>query len=166
MIEARAEVNCGARMYSFSPLSTAVTFPGMPHSVEIVDLLLAARANVNYREGFYRPLELLARLLCNCQRKPSILLAGIAACGGGTPLYVAGWFGNLEMVNRLLDARADPHIRNHQGQLYSDVMNIHNTFQPSRAMASRASPLPIERPLASRTSGPERPNAKCQFLQR
>ena len=31
MIESRAELNCGAGMYSFSPLSTATTFPGLPH---------------------------------------------------------------------------------------------------------------------------------------
>lgn len=134
MIESRAEPNCGAGMYSLSPLSTATTFPGLPHGREIIHLLLGARADVNYREGFYRPLGLLARLLCNLQRRPSALLRGIAGCGGSTPLYIAAWFGNPEAVNLLLQARADPELRNDRGVGYLEVLNHHNCIEASTAM--------------------------------
>ncbi|CAK9090336.1 Ankyrin-2 [Durusdinium trenchii] len=101
---------------------------------EIIHLLLGARADVNYREGFYRPLGLLARLLCNLQRRPSALLRGIAGCGGSTPLYIAAWFGNPEAVNLLLQARADPELRNDRGVGYLEVLNHHNCIEASTAM--------------------------------
>ena len=134
MIESRAEPNCGAGMYSLSPLSTATTFPGMPHGTEIMQLLLRARADVNYRESFYRSLAVSARLLCNLQRRPSVLVKGIADCTGSTPLYIAAWFGNPEAVNLLLQARADPEINNDRGERYLDVLNQHNCFNISTAM--------------------------------
>lgn len=124
MLEAKASVNVGAGMYSFSPLTTATLFREMPRNVETCHLLLDARADINYREGFYVVLNRLARGLCCLQRHPSTLLEGIASCNGGTPLYIAAWFGNPEMVNLLLEAKADPEIRNNRGESYLDALNF------------------------------------------
>eukprot|EP00913_Durusdinium_trenchii_P014008 g13153.t1 len=99
-----------------------------------MQLLLRARADVNYRESFYRSLAVSARLLCNLQRRPSVLVKGIADCTGSTPLYIAAWFGNPEAVNLLLQARADPEINNDRGERYLDVLNQHNCFNISTAM--------------------------------
>ena len=124
MLEAKASVNVGAGMFSFSPLSTASLFREMPRNVETCHLLLDAQADVNYREGFYVFLNRLARGLCCLQRHPSIFLDGVAACNGATPLFIAAWFGNPEIANLLLEARADPEIRNNRGRSYIEALNF------------------------------------------
>ena len=43
-----------------------------------------------------------------------------------TPRYIAAWFGNPEMVNLLLEAKADPEIRNNRGESYLDALNLGN----------------------------------------
>lgn len=126
MLEARAEVNVGRGMYCFSPLSTTTLFREMPQNTDTCWLLLKVRADVNYREGFYTSLNLFARLLCRFQRNPSPILDGIAGCNGATPLYISAWFGNPEMVNLLLQAGADPELRNCLGRRYMDALNINH----------------------------------------
>jgi len=124
MIDAQADVNVGRGMYCFSPLSTTTLYREMPMNTETCWLLLNARADVNYREGFYTPLNLFARLLMQFQRKPSPIVDGIAGCNGATPLYISAWFGNPEMVNLLLQAGADPELRNCLGRSYLEALNI------------------------------------------
>lgn len=122
MIQGRAEVNSGAGMYALSPLSTTTVFRHMPYNREIVSLLLEAEADLNYRESFYRPVAWFARCVCNIMRNPPALLRGIAENPGGTPVFTAAWFGNPEMVQILLDARADPTLRNIRNKTYLDVL--------------------------------------------
>ena len=69
----------------------------------------------NYREGFYSSLTMLARAACSVRAKPPALLRGIAGCAGATPVFIAAWFGNAEMVNVLLAMHADPDIPNSRG---------------------------------------------------
>lgn len=69
----------------------------------------------NYREGFYSSLTMLARAACSLRAKPPALLRGIAGCNGATPVFIAAWFGNAQMVNVLLAMRADPNIPNRRG---------------------------------------------------
>ena len=129
MIQGRAEVNSGAGMYALSPLSTTTVFRHMPYNREIVSLLLEAEADLNYRERFYRPVHCFARCVCNIMRNPPALFRGIAENPGGTPVLIAAWFGNPEMVQILLDARADPTLRNIRNKTYLDL--LHGSSCPS-----------------------------------
>ena len=40
------------------------------------------------------------------------------------PRFIAAWFGNPEMVNLLLEAKADPEIRNDRGTSYIEALNL------------------------------------------
>ena len=108
---------------SASPLHTIALSGDSPNDLRTARLLMERRADVNQiprPEGGWRILELISRAYDFCTDKPIVLLKFLSNCSA-TPL---GWCvvaDNEGLLIFLLQARADPEIRNHRGLRPIDI---------------------------------------------
>ncbi|CAJ1350356.1 unnamed protein product [Effrenium voratum] len=101
------------------PLANLAVYASVnPKSLTVADLLLDAKADVNMQydssHGIFRVLELVSRI--RVMFGSTSPLAHLMAEWTTTPLGYASFFGNDEMVDFLLKARADPEIPNARGR--------------------------------------------------
>lgn len=97
-----------------------------PYYIQIADILLEHGADINKKSKGVAPLHFAAKISKN--EKP-ILLKYLLEKGadpnirdfqGSTPLFVANFAGNKDVIDVLIKFGADPNIRNNKGILYKD----------------------------------------------
>ncbi|CAE7418562.1 ANKRD50 [Symbiodinium sp. CCMP2592] len=115
LIALRAEVNCKG----CTPLTTlAFMFQGHTHALDTAQVLLDAKADVNLPPTTstpFRVLEQMARAYSAVSKEPPFLVKFFSN-SSSTPLGYASLCGNVEYVDFLLRARADPQKRNRHGR--------------------------------------------------
>ncbi|CAJ1392411.1 unnamed protein product [Effrenium voratum] len=118
LLESQADVH-GSGGLGVTPLSLMIFFShGNPHWKETADLLMDAQADPN------KPIQLtglfrLFQLACQgwlMVRKESPLIVKIAAEANTTPLGLAALIGSDTMMQYLLDAGSQVHIRNNRSK--------------------------------------------------
>eukprot|EP00438_Fugacium_kawagutii_P003792 Skav211105 [mRNA] locus=scaffold3323:19083:36601:- [translate_table: standard] len=122
MIELRADVRGGrGGLGSASPLHSLANAGDSKNTLEVAQLLLESRANINQvcqPEGICRTIELMSRAYgqyCSLRGFESGAVVNFFRDSSTTPL---GWCVTMEnegLLTFLLCARADPEIRNNRG---------------------------------------------------
>eukprot|EP00435_Cladocopium_sp_Y103_P008227 s3145_g2.t1 len=121
LLEYRAEIDQKAALRGVGaaqPLAALGVFSSVnPHVLEVAQLLLDAKAFIDSQcpgRGVFHLVELLSRARIRCA-PPGSRLVRFFAEWSATPLGIACYFGGHEYVDFLLQAEADPNIRNHRG---------------------------------------------------
>ncbi|CAK9064662.1 unnamed protein product [Durusdinium trenchii] len=137
LLQSRASPNAPGRSsgLGMSPLSfLAITANSNPHALPIAQLLVAATADLNAQVrcgGIFRALELLSRAYLQIATPRSVLMMAMAE-QSTTPLGFACLFDCQQLVNFLLDARADAEVRNSRGHRPIDLVQSQEIAQVLR----------------------------------
>lgn len=113
------------------PLAALGVFSSVnPHALEVAQLLLDAKASIDSQcpgRGVFRLLELLSRIrVAPCAG--SRLVRFFTECSA-TPLGIACYFGGHEYVDFLLQAEADPNIKNNRGNTAFQLAHGENVLK-------------------------------------
>eukprot|EP00439_Symbiodinium_sp_Y106_P044700 s3545_g5.t1 len=126
LLELRADVNLSdGDLGQTAIVYLTIFFSGNMRGLEVADVLLRARADVNKISKIAPAVQVVeygARALKLFKKELPLLISWLAE-GSTTALGAACFFGSQEMVRVLLGARADPNIRNRRG---------HTPFQLAR----------------------------------
>ena len=119
LLALRADPNGGTGgAATIPPLGLLATEAANGNMFELAQLLLDKKANVNQRcepEGVCRMLELAARGVQLCSRGEPGLPVRVFSNMSTTALGFCALYDRVELADFLLQARADPEIRNHRG---------------------------------------------------
>ena len=127
LLECRGSPNClkaGGGLGGAQPLAfVALSANFHTHALEVADLLLTARADVNFQcqaGGIFRIAELTSRAYLQIAQPRSLLML-VMAEWSTTPLGFACLYGNSELVEFFLEARADVNAKNARGHVPMDL---------------------------------------------
>jgi len=104
-----------------------------PYSTEVAKLLISARADLNlqcHASGIWLAFELTSRAYLQVKSTVTSPLVHLFAEWTTTPLGFACFFGRPHLVQLLLEAKADPEVRNARGKKpfelteYEDVLSV------------------------------------------
>ena len=115
------------------PLSALGVFSSVnPHALEVAQLPLDAKASIDSQcpgRGVFRLLELLSRARIRVAPCAGSRLVRFFAECSATPLGIACYFGGHEYVDFLLQAEADPNIKNNRGNTAFQLAHGENVLK-------------------------------------